>query len=69
MNTRIGLALALVTMLSTVAGCAESTPEPAATPGPVVAFKLPGERTPTAERPGRDWTKLTLMGAPMSGRR
>jgi hypothetical protein len=68
MNTRIGLALALVTMLSTVAGCAESTPQPAATPGPVVAFKMPGERV-AAERPARDMTKFTILRTPVSGRR
>jgi len=68
MNTRIGLALALATMLATVAGCAESTPAPAATPGPVVAFKLPGERAP-AERPARDMTKFYVLHAPVSGRR
>jgi hypothetical protein len=70
MNTRIGLALALalVTMLSTVAGCAESTPQPAATAGPVVAFKMPGERAP-AERPSRDMTKFVILRTPVYGRR
>jgi hypothetical protein len=54
MNTRTALALALVSLLSTVAGCARSGQTAASPMHPVIAFAAPGTAGPAAEqRPAR----------------
>jgi hypothetical protein len=54
MNFRTAaLAIAIVSLLSTVAGCASSEPVAASSVHPVVAFAVPARTTTTAERPAR----------------